>query len=116
MALGELLLAKNLIDKNQLQTVLEQQKIAGGRFGDNVVALGYVTRERLEEVLQEPPPVPASIPETGLDTNFLNALLLRLMYISGLQTVPDLSDQLKLSRTIVEELLNITKKIGRAHV
>lgn len=110
MALGELLLAKNLIDKNQLLTVLEQQKIAGGRIGDNLVALGYITRERLEEVLQEPPPVPKSIAETGLDTNFLNASLLRLMYISALQTVPDLSDQFKLSRTIVEELLNIAKK------
>lgn len=110
MALGELLLSKNLIDETQLQTVLEQQKIAGGRFGDNLVALGYVSRERLEAVLQEPPPIPNTIAESGLDLSFLENSLLRLMYISGLQTIPDLSEQIKLSRGIVEELLNNAKK------
>ncbi|MGH7827027.1 MAG: ATPase [Candidatus Binatia bacterium] len=110
MALGELLLAKEVINQEQLQTILHQQKIAGGRFGDNLVALGYVTREQLEAILQEPPPAPKTILETGLDSNFLLNLLLRMMYLSGLQTIPEMSEQIKLARAVVEALLGFAKK------
>ena len=110
MAVGELLLAKNLITEDQLKRVLQQQKIAGGRIGDNLIALGYITREKLEAILQEPPPVPKTIEETGLDTNFLINSLLRIMYVSALQTIPEISDQIKLTRGVVESLLDFAKK------
>jgi predicted ATPase with chaperone activity len=110
MALGELLLARNLINQEQLEKARQQQKIAGGRFGDNLVALGYVSRERLDAILHEPPPAPTTAAETGLETNFLLNLLFRIMYISGFQTVPELSEQIKLARGVVEELLIFAKK------
>jgi hypothetical protein len=110
MAVGELLLAKNLITEDQLRRVLQQQKIAGGRIGDNLIALGYITREKLEAILQEPPAVPKTIEETGLDTNFLLNSLLRIMYVSALQTIPEISDQIKLTRGVVESLLDFAKK------
>jgi len=110
MAVGELLLAKGIINEEQLQLVLHQQKIAGGRLGDNLVALGYLTRGELEAILQEPPPVAKSIEATGLDANFLMNSLLRTMFVSALQTIPDLSEELKLTRNIVEDLLNAAKK------
>ncbi len=110
MAIGELLLAKGIINEEQLQLVLHQQKIAGGRLGDNLVALGYLTRGELEAILQEPPPVAKSVEATGLDANFLLNSLLRTMFVSVLQTIPDLSEDLKLTRAIVEELLNNAKK------
>ncbi|HEY5543858.1 MAG TPA: ATPase [Candidatus Binatia bacterium] len=110
MAVGELLVEKGIIDAQQLDRVLGQQKIAGGRLGDNLVALGYISRENLEAVLQEPPAVAKSAAETGLDTNFLLNCLLRTMYISQLQTIPELSEQIKLTRAVVEELLNFAKK------
>ena len=110
MAIGELLLAKGIINEAQLKKVLHQQKIAGGRIGDNLVALGYLSREDLEAILQEPPPVPKSAEETGLETNFLLNCLLRTMYISALQTIPELSEQIKLTRAVIEELLAFAKK------
>ncbi|HEX9145959.1 MAG TPA: ATPase [Candidatus Binatia bacterium] len=110
MAIGELLLAKNVINEQQLQKVLHLQKIAGGRLGDNLVALGYVSRQRLEEILQEPPPVAKTIEQTGLKSNFLLNCLLRTMYISALQTIPELSEQIKLTRGVIEELLAFAKK------
>jgi predicted ATPase with chaperone activity len=110
MAIGELLLAKNVIDEEQLQKVLHQQKIAGGRLGDNLVALGYITRGDLESILQEPPPVAKTVEQTGLDDNFLLNCLLRTMYISALQTIPELSQQIKLTRGVIEELLTFAKK------
>lgn len=110
MAIGELLLAKNVIDEEQLQKVLQQQKIAGGRLGDNLVALGYITRGDLESILQEPPPLAKTVEQTGLDDNFLLNCLLRTMYISALQTIPELSQQIKLTRGVIEELLTFAKK------
>ena len=110
MAIGELLLAKGIITETQLRAVLQQQKIAGGRVGDNLVALGYISRQDLETILQEPPPVAKSVEDTGLDGNFLLNCLLRAMYISALQTIPEISDQIKLTRAVVEELLNFAKK------
>src|SRR4029453_14737263 len=110
MAIGELLLAKSLIKEDQLKKVLHQQKIAGGRIGDNLIALGYITREKLEAILQEPPPVPKAIEETGLETNFLLNSVLRIMYISALQTIPEISEQIKLTRGVIESLLDFAKK------
>jgi DNA-binding PadR family transcriptional regulator len=110
MAIGELLLAKNIIGEAQLKKVLDQQKIAGGRLSDNLVALGYVTRDDLDAILQEPPAVAKTIAETGLDGNFLLNCLLRTMYISALQTIPELSEQIKLTRGVIEQLLTFAKK------
>jgi hypothetical protein len=110
MAIGELLLSKGIISEEQLDRVVRQQKIAGGRLGDNLVALGYISRENLEAVLQEPPPVAKTPEDTGLDMNFLVNSLLRTMYISQLQTIPELSEQIKLTRPVVEDLLNFAKK------
>src|SRR5918996_5433776 len=110
MAIGELLLAKGIIDGEQLKKVVHQQKIAGGRLGDNLVALGYISRADLEAVLQEPPPVAKSVAQTGMDANFLLNCLLRTMYISALQTIPEISEQIKLTRWVVEELLTFAKK------
>src|ERR671922_76925 len=110
MAIGELLLAKGVINESQLKKVVQQQKIAGGRLGDNLVALGYISRADLEAILQEPPPVAKSVDQTGTDTNFLLNCLLRTMYISALQTVPEISEQIKLTRWVVEELLTFAKK------
>jgi hypothetical protein len=110
MAIGELLLSKGIITEEQLNKVLQQQKIAGGRLGDNLVALGYISRGDLEAVLQEPPRVAKTVAETGLDTNFLLNCLLRTMFVSQLQTIPELSEQIKLTRPVVEDLLNFAKK------
>jgi hypothetical protein len=116
MAIGELLLAKNVIDEAQLKKVLDQQKIAGGRLGDNLVALGYITRDDLEAILQEPPPLAKTVAETGLEGNFLLNCLLRTMYISALQTIPELSDQIKLTRGVIEQLLTFAKKEALAEI
>lgn len=110
MAIGELLLAKGIISEEQLKAVLKQQKIAGGRLGDNLVALGFIGRGDLEAILQEPPPVAKNIEDTGLDGNFLLNSLLRTMYVSALQTIPEISEEIKLTRWVVEELLNFAKK------
>ena len=111
MAIGELLLAKGIISEEQLKAVLQQQKIAGGRLGDNLARPSDSSAAAIwEAILQEPPPSQRTLRTPGLDGNFLLNSLLRTMYISALQTIPELSEQIKLTRWVVEELLTFAKK------
>ncbi len=51
--IGEILQSKNLINKNQLQIALVQQKITGELLGDAVVKLGFVSSKELGQALAE---------------------------------------------------------------
>ncbi len=110
MPLGKTLLEKNLIDQEQLQAALARQRATGGRVADHLVALGFLTQEQLWKVVQESPPMPSSIQETGYDAQFLLKFVLKSMFVSGLQHVPEIAREIALSRRIVEELLQIAKK------
>jgi hypothetical protein len=47
MQLGEMLLKKKLLTKEQLDTVMQYQKSLGGKIGNIIVKLGYMTDEAL---------------------------------------------------------------------
>ena len=79
MPLGKMLLVQELVNADQLRAALARRKVAGGRLEENLVALGFLTQEKLEAFLQEPPPVPTTIRDTGLDTSFLVRAVLKIM-------------------------------------
>jgi hypothetical protein len=56
--LGELLVEGGLITPSQLQSAITHQKIARGRLGSNLVALGYVSEEVLMDFLSHQTGVP----------------------------------------------------------
>lgn len=56
--LGELLVEAGLITPAQLQSAITHQKIARGRIGSNLVALGYITEEVLMDFLSHQTGVP----------------------------------------------------------
>jgi hypothetical protein len=105
MRLGELLIARRLVTQAQLDAALDRQAADGGRLGENLVALGILTDEQLAAVINSTPPVPSSMAETGVQPRSLLNLLLKLMYIESLGTSVELSQRMKLSRRIVDELL-----------
>jgi hypothetical protein len=51
--LGDLLLEAGLINAEQLQSAITHQKIAKGRLGSNLVALGYITEDTLMAFLSQ---------------------------------------------------------------
>jgi type IV pilus assembly protein PilB len=57
--LGEMLLDKELLTKEQLDQALEYQKENGGRLGYNLVKLGYMTDEAITQFLSDQFGVPA---------------------------------------------------------
>lgn len=56
--LGELLVDAGLINNAQLQEALRHQRIAGGRMGSNLVALGFVSEDVLMDFLAHQTGVP----------------------------------------------------------
>lgn len=56
--LGELLVDAGLINPAQLQEALRHQRIAGGRMGSNLVALGFVSEDVLMDFLAHQTGVP----------------------------------------------------------
>jgi hypothetical protein len=56
--LGEMLVGAGLIAPGQLQEALRHQRIAGGRMGSNLVALGMVSEDTLMDFLAQKTGVP----------------------------------------------------------
>jgi type IV pilus assembly protein PilB len=57
--LGELLLKENLISADQLKQALEHQKTAGGRLGNSLVKLGFLSDDEVTAILSRQYGVPS---------------------------------------------------------
>jgi hypothetical protein len=105
MLLGDILIAKGLVSRADLQRAGEHQREHGGRFGDCLVSLGLLTAEQIEEVLNEAPAGPRNLEETGIDPLFLLQLMIKGMYSENLETPSQIADATCLPSGIVNALL-----------
>ncbi len=105
MNIGSLLVAKGLVTREHINHAIAHQNANGGRIGDILVALGYLTAEQIDAVLADAPQAPVSLADTGLDSVFLLELMIKGMYSESLETAAQLSNALKLSSTIINQLL-----------
>lgn len=83
---------------------LERLAENGGRLGDNLVAIGAITQERLNTFLHRIPSEPSDIKATGVDEVDLMALLLKLIYRDRLETTRQFIEAIKLPYPIVHDL------------
>ncbi len=107
MNFGNLLVAKGLVSAQDIDQAINHQQAHGGRLGDSIIALGLLTKEQIDEVLTDAPQAPAMVDSTGIDPVFLVELAIKGMYAENLETVSQLVKSLKLSNTIVNQLLQI---------
>jgi len=105
MNIGNLLVAKGLISDDDVDQAVNHQNTHGGRLGDSIVSLGFLTKDQIDEVLSDAPQAPAMIEGTGLDPVFLLELTIKGMYAENLETTSQLVTSLKLSNTIVTQIL-----------
>src|SRR2546430_5648536 len=64
LRLGDLLMSRGLITREQLSDALFAQKQFGGRLGTNLVELGFLTDDQLAICLSEQLSVPYARPES----------------------------------------------------
>lgn len=71
-----------------------------------------MTSKDIEALICERPPPPRSIGETGIALNNLIGLMLKTMYMQGLETASQLSEALKLNPAMISSLLDEIKERG----
>ncbi len=67
------------------------------------------SREDVRSLMCERPPPPRSVEETGIGLNNLISLLLKTMYVRGLETATELGEALKLNTAIISTMLDDLK-------
>ena len=108
--IGKKLIEENIITQEQLDEALLRQRSSGGRIGDNLISLGYLTEEQLSAFFQKKPPVPKNIEDTGLDPSFLADLALKHILIMREFKLGDLCEAMKLPAGIVDTVVEILQR------
>ena len=106
--MGDLLVRAKLVTEQDIAKALERLSLCGGRLGDNLVAIGAISKEDLEKFLHRTPREPENIAATGLDETDLLGLMLKLIYVGRLQTVRQFAEAIKLPYNIVLELVRMS--------
>ena len=106
MRLEEFLVAEGMIRASDLARAAERSEVRGGRITDNLLALKLVTPEQIDTALHMmPPALPSSLEDTGVSGPMLHALLLKAIYRGGVDSLPGLSDTLRLPSHVVGTLI-----------
>lgn len=109
--LGELLVRERLITTAQRDLALAHQKTHGGRFGDAMVELGYLSPDELDRIFHRVPPVPRDLDQVGIPESFLIDLMLKSAYFDGqVLSVADMVAKLCLPMRVVDELVDKAKR------
>jgi len=105
MNFGNLLVGKGLVSAEDINQAIIHQNTNGGRLGDSIVALGLLSKDQIDEVLADAPQVPMTVAGTGIDPVSLLELAIKGIYAENLETASQIAEALKLSSTIVNQLL-----------
>lgn len=111
VVLGDMLVKEQLISAAQRDAALARQRTAGGRFGEVLIELDFLSAEALHQFFHIVPLAPRTVDKTGLPELFLIELMLKIAYFAG-QTCSAhyLRDKLCLSQVVVDALADSAKK------
>jgi predicted ATPase with chaperone activity len=112
-AIGEILIGEGIITMPQLQEALKYQKANGGRLGDALVTLGFITAFELKQFFNVVPVVPLKAEQTGLSNSILIELILKQAHSEGgTYSLGPMSQSLHLTISVVDEITQIAKNEG----
>ena len=75
--LGERVLKKGLISRNELAQAIERQRLFGGRLGSNLIALNLISESELSDFFTFIPHTPDNLEETNIEIGFVTDLILK---------------------------------------
>lgn len=108
--LGQKMLNSHTVSREQVREALRRQRLHGGRLGQNLLALGFITEDQLETFLNRTPPEPQTVTDTGLDLEFLVDLALKHALTMGSFRLGDLAARLGLPTVIIDEIVDLLRK------
>jgi len=77
MRLGDLLIRAKRVTEEDVQRALKLGREEGGRLGDNLVAIGAIDAQALQNFLRRIPAEPQNIAATKIDETELIGLLMK---------------------------------------
>ena len=113
VTIGQILIQEGIITMPQLKQALDYQKSHGGRLGEALVSLGFISPFELKQFFNVVPAVPMRAEQTGLTNSFLTDMILKLAHTEGgTFTMPNMSQSLCLTTNVIDELTQTAKKDG----
>ncbi|MDT8440161.1 MAG: ATPase [Desulfuromonadales bacterium] len=106
---GEKMLEENRVSKEQVREALTRQRLNGGRLGQNLVALGYISEDQLDSFFKREPPAPKTVADTGLSLDFIADLALKHLVSMGEFRLNDLAQRLGLPVAILDEAIELLR-------
>ena len=116
MGLSQALVEKGYITSEQLRSAETRRKLVGGFVFESLLMMGFLSREQLNEVCGSAPAIPRTLEATGIEEQFLLDFVLKCMYISVHETVSEISQEIKLSKAVVELLLIMLRDRGLVEI
>jgi energy-coupling factor transporter ATP-binding protein EcfA2 len=107
MRLGDLLVRIKLVTEEDIAKAIARQVEEGGRFGDNLVAIGAISKSVLETFIHRIPPEPANLAATGIEESELLGLLMKLIYTGRLESTRQFAEAIKLPYVSVIDLVQM---------
>ncbi|MFZ3207498.1 MAG: ATPase [Geobacteraceae bacterium] len=108
--LGFRLVQEGLITEAELEQALERQRQQGGRVGQNLIALGFLTEIDLAAFFKKYPLPPQTVEETGLDIAFLTDLILKHILFMGEFKLTDVAERVKLSLSVIDKVMETLRR------
>ncbi|HTI44809.1 MAG TPA: hypothetical protein VL462_00425, partial [Candidatus Nitrosotalea sp.] len=109
MNLGDILVAKGLVTRDQVEAALEHQKENGGRIGASLILLGHLTQDQLDGVIRSAPAAPLTLEETGLNPMFALTMVVKGMYRESIELASRLAEQMMLPVSMINKVLQDAK-------
>jgi hypothetical protein len=108
--MGQRLIQRKSITQEQLGQALERQRQHGGKLGQNLLALGFITKEEIEAFLNPVPRQPKTIKETGLTEVFINELILKHAVDMTEFTIKEMSRSTGLPPIIMDQCITTLRR------
>ena len=110
--LGQRILKKGLISKEDLKKAIERQRLYGGRIGFNLTALNLITESELSDFFKFIPYEPGKATETDLELGFIGDLILKHCLFLKKFTMSHLTKKTKLPNSIINSMIYDLRKAG----
>ncbi|WP_299979462.1 ATPase [Desulfobacula sp.] len=108
--MGEKLIQKQKISHDQLQKALDYQRLHGGRIGNSIVTLGFLTEDEVAEFFRAVPEIPDSLAKLDLTYSFIESLVVKHALNLRVFNFTDMCNSTKLPMFIVTEAIDILRQ------
>ncbi len=109
MLLSQKLVDEELVDQATMQQALERQNDLNEPLCESLINIHALTVRQLDDFLGYQMPQIQTIADTGIGRTFLLNLMLKIMFVNGLETIAAISETIKLPYGVVEELIDLAR-------